>query len=72
VSAPDCAGAAVGGTGAVAGSVVGETTLGGDGVSTLSEVLGTSGIWTSGIWASGSEIAVPDSSDAPQVVESGI
>jgi hypothetical protein len=68
-SAPDCAGAAVGGTGAVTGSVVGETTLGGDGVSALPEVLGT---WASGIWASGSEIGMPDSSDAPQVVEAGV
>ena len=68
-SAPDCAGAAVGGTGAVTGSVVGETMLGGDGVSALPEVLGT---WASGSWASGSEIGMPDSSDPPQGVEAGV
>ncbi|MGZ8701787.1 MAG: hypothetical protein ACXWZY_05810, partial [Gaiellaceae bacterium] len=61
-SAPDV-GSVSGATGASRGSVVGETTLVGAGASELPGVLATG--------ASGSEIGTIESSDAPQVVETG-
>jgi hypothetical protein len=70
--APGGADSVVGVATAATGPVVGETTLGAAGASTLPAGTGDSGSGDSGSGDSGSEIGSAESSDPPQVGEAGV